>query len=415
MLLLLAGIAAAASEVDDKGFQAGFGDIPEFGGPESVSAQLKKADRDKDSTFDWQAPRRWLEPWYDWKGKIQDDHGVAMGFFFSVLGQTASDSTTGDDDALGGIYRFQGSWTLINRGKKDPGRIEWRIEKRSNIGSSQAPGTLGGAVGAAALNTGFGYSENFSTDIAVLNWTQGFRQETVGFAFGRLAFDVYLDAMPFQTFSRGFLNRAFLVNPTIGTTGIGAIGAVARGFVGRNFILGGQIYDGNAASGEFDWDTFREDEYLKAIDVAWTPAYARRKTDKVQFTYWDKERREKAGVPSGHGWAVSASWRVGEKWLPFVRFGHSNGGAGVAAETALSGGFEYTVRPDQAWTFGVGWADPANRPTGTKDESVIETSYKFQLAKNCALLPDLQLLRNPANNPGKSSIWVFGLRAILTF
>ena len=419
VLLLLSCVAVVAVADHDKDaeppeFQAGYGDVKEFGGPDSVSGQLKQADLASESTFHWKGPERWLKPWYDWKGRMQQDHGLAMGVFVSILGQTASDTTTDDDDALGGIYRFQGSWTLVNRGKKDPGRIEWRIENRSNITSRQAPSELGGAIGAAALNTGFGYSESFKTDISVLNWTQGFRDETIGIAAGRLAFDVYLDAMPFQTFSRGFLNRSFVINPTIGTVGIGALGAVARGMIGKNFIVGGQIYDGNAASGEFDWDTIQEHEYLKAVDVAWIPFYSHRKTDKIQLTYWDKDRREQAGVPSGRGWAISASWKFGEHWLPFARFGHSDGGAGVAAESAVSGGFEYRVRPDQAWTLGVGWADPANQPSGTDDEIVIETSYKFQVAKNVSLMPDLQLVRNPANNPNKSSVWVFGMRLIMT-
>lgn len=41
-------------------------------------------------------------------------------------------------------------------------------------------------------------------------------------------------------------------------------------------------------------------------------------------------------------------------------------------------------------------------------------SYKFQLSQHLTLLPDAQIIFNPANNPGESSIWVFGLRAILT-
>jgi carbohydrate-selective porin OprB len=45
---------------------------------------------------------------------------------------------------------------------------------------------------------------------------------------------------------------------------------------------------------------------------------------------------------------------------------------------------------------------------------VIETSYKFQLAKNLSLLADGQVIFNPANNPNKSSIWVVGVRFILT-
>jgi len=401
-------------DTQQEGYQAGFGDIPEFGGPDGVAGQLKQADRADPSLFAWEAPERWLKPWYDWKGRLQDQHGLALGFYASMLGQAASDTTTGDDEALGVIHRFHGNWTLINRGRKDPGRIEWRVEYRSRSFGQQAPMDLSAAVGAAAVNTGFPYTREFDPDLAVLNWTQGFREETIGMAVGRLAFDVYLDAMPFQTVTGGFLNRVFVLNPTIATTGIGALGAVGRGFVGKNFIVGAQIYDGNAANGDFDWDTFQEHEYLKAVDVAWVPSAARRKTDKIQLTYWGKDRREKAGVSSGHGWAVSANWQVGEKWLPFLRFGHSNGGAGVAAETALSGGFKYTVRPDQAWTFGVGWAEPANKPSGTDDEMAIETSYELKLAKNLSLLPDLQWVRNPANNPGESSVWVIGLRAIVT-
>jgi porin len=408
---------ASNQAADPAGYQSGYGQIAEFGGPDGVSEQLKEADRSGEPTFEWAAPGRWFKPWYDWKTKIKRDNGVALGVFASVLAQKASDRTTDEDDALGGIYRFQGSWTLLNNGGKNPGRIEWRVENRSNIGSFQAPGTLGSAVGASALNTGFGYSEKFKTDLAVINWTQGFRDSTTGIAVGRLAFDVYLDAFAFQTFSGGFLNRSFLVNPTIGTTGIGALGAVGKGMVTDQLWIGGQIYDGNAASGDWDWDSVQENEYLKALEIGWTPSFARRKLDKIQFTYWDKDERDLAGVSSGHGWAVSASWRVGEKWLPFVRFGDSNGGAGVAAEQALSGGFQYTVRADQKWVLGVGWAKPSEKTNGAKldDEYVIETSYNFQLAKNFALLPDLQLVVDPANNPDQSKVWVAGLRAILTF
>ena len=43
---------------------------------------------------------------------------------------------------------------------------------------------------------------------------------------GRLAFDAYLDAMPFQTPAGGFLNRGLILNPTLPTTGVGALGLV---------------------------------------------------------------------------------------------------------------------------------------------------------------------------------------------
>lgn len=380
-------------------------------GPEGVAQKLKTAES---STSIFPQPA-WLQPYDSWKKHIKDNYGISFGLSAYWLYQAASDSPGDDDDAFGGIYRFQGSWVAFGRDTGHPGRLEWRVENRSNVGNYLSPSQLGGEIGAAALNTGFGYSDNFSTDISVLNWTQVLFDKRAGLAAGRLAFDVYLDAFRFQTFSRGFLNRAFTINPTIGTTGIGALGAAAKGFVTENVLIGGQIYDGNAASGDFDFDTFEEHEWLKAVEVAWTPAIARYKTDRVQFTYWDKDAHEKAAVSGGNGWVVSAGWQLTDRLIPFTRFGHSDGGAGVAAESAASIGFEYIPRKDQAWSLGAGWAKPSEKTfgPGLDDEYVIETSYKFQIWPFLSLTPDLQLLLDPAKNPDNSSVWVFGLRAIV--
>ena len=121
--------------------------------------------------------------------------------------------------------------------------------------------------------------------------------------------------------------------------------------------------------------------------------------------------------PSGRsGWAISAAWQLNDTFFPFARFGHSDGGGGVAAEDAFSAGVEIKRRFDQVWTLGAGWAKPSEQTFGPDldYESVIETSYKFQLSKNFSLTPDFQMIFNPATNPEESSIWVVGVRAILT-
>jgi hypothetical protein len=143
--------------------------------------------------------------------------------------------------------------------------------------------------------------------------------------------------------------------------------------------------DANAASGKFDLDTTRQGEWLKAAEVGWTPSFDQRKTHLVQLTYWDKDERTEAGIAGGSGWAFSA-------------------------------GVEIARPRGEAWTIGAGWAKPSEDTygPGLDDETVIETSYKFQLAKNLSLLPDGQIIFNPANNPNKSSIWFIGVRAILT-
>ncbi len=249
----------------------------------------------------------------------------------------------------------------------------------------------------------------------MLNWTQGFSDHRFGYAVGRLASDVYSDSFVFSTFSRGYLNRSFLFNPTQGSTGVGSLGVVAKGFVTDQIWVGGHMYDGNAASGDFDLDTFRQHEWLKEVEIGWAPLFARRPTDRIQFLYWYKDERIEAGVSSGKGWVVTASYQTGEKFLSFFRMGRSNGGAGVPAEKAASAGVEYSPRAGRALTVGLGWARPSKDTygPGLRDEYVTELSYRLQLTKNFSLLPDVQIVFNPARNPAEDRVWVLGLRASL--
>ena len=188
------------------------GETHRFGGPDGVQGDLKRAYEDKDRAIETAI----LQSYYDWKEKVKDEQGFSFGFVGYWLGQKASESLSDEDSALGQMYRVQGRWKLFGRGTGHPGWIEYRIEHRSSIGNNLSPSELGGEIGAAALNSGYAYSPDFEWDLAVINWTQGFNDQTAGVAVGRLAYDVYLDAFPFQTFSKGFINRAFLVNPAPG-------------------------------------------------------------------------------------------------------------------------------------------------------------------------------------------------------
>ncbi len=417
LLLVQSVLGQESGAENDSGSQSGYDELPEFGGPESVSSELKRNDVVRESTYQFDTAQRFFAPYFDWKRDTQDQNDVALGFQFYSLYQDASSSLDNrDDNAFGNVFRFQGNWTVFKRDSGNLGRIEWRVESRSNFGSFQAPGSLGPAVGVATLAPGFGYSDNFDLDLAIINWTQGFNNGRSGYAVGRLGFDVYLDAFPFQTFSRGFINRSFILNPTLPTTGIGAIGGVVKGFVSDTVWLGIQMHDANASSGKFDFDTVQEGEWIKAVEVGYTPSFAQRNTQRVQFTYWEKDARTLAGVSKGSGWALSAAYKINDRLFPFVRFGHSDGGGGVAAEDAISVGIEITRRFDQIWSIGAGWARPSRETfgTGLDDEKVIETSYKFQLSKNFSLMPDLQLVIDPANAPRESSIWIVGLRLLIT-
>ncbi len=397
--------------------QSGFKGIAQFGGPESVGARLQENDEIREGRFQFDGLQSALGSYFDWKRRVKEERGVAFGTSLYLLYQKASDSLPGqEDDALGHIFRYQGKWTVFQRDNGNLGQLAWRLESRSQVGGFQAPGSLGGATGILALVPGFAYNEKFEFDVPVLSWIQHFANGRAGFDVGRLAFDVYLDAFPFQTLSKGSLNRSTIYNPTLPTTGLGAIGGVVKGFVTDNIWLGAQMYDANAVNGEFDPDTVTEGEWIRAVEIGYTPSFAQRGTNRVQFTYWEKDARTKAGTPEGSGWALSAASKLNDNLFPFFRYGHSDGGGGVAAEDAVSAGVEITQGFDEICTIALGWANPSSKTfgSGLDDETLIETSYKFQLARNFSLTPNLQLVFNPAGNPGESSIWIFGLKMMLT-
>jgi porin len=389
---------------------------PAFGGPSGVSGEQDAIEALLDA---YRRDNReiYLKSWYDWKERLKERSGFSFGINAQMLYLDASDALGEDDAAAGGIYRLQGEWVLFDRGGDYPGSIVFRVENRSKIGSGIPPASLRSEIGAVATDPGFAYSDNFGTDFSVLAWQQFFAGKRAAFAVGLLDFSAYVDAFYYQTIARGFLNRSFILSPTLAPTGIGALGGVAKGFVSDNFWIGGGFYDANAKSGDPSFDTWNSGELLKHVEVGWTPSFGRRATDRLQLTYWHKDRLAAKVTPSGSGWLLSWSWKLQDRWVPFLRAGWSDGGGGALAKRSLSGGLSYRMAFRDWLTIGAGLNKPSNNTHGADPgtEKVLEASYLWQITANISLLPDLQLIIDPANNPTEDFVWTAGLRLRAVF
>jgi porin len=382
--------------------------IPTFGGPNGVGGELEEEDRLKKYRFTMLY--RGLKPWFDWKKEVHEKYGLSLGLNATLLGQVSSGSLSDRDEAGGGIYRVQGAWTAAGRGTGHPGTLSFRFEYRSRIGPL-GPMSWSNDLGIATTNTGFPYSDEFGPDLPVLSWTQLFAQERAGFVVGRLDFAAYLDPYPYQTPARSFLNRAFVLSPTIATPGVGALGGGIKGNVSDQVWLGAMAYDANAASGELDFDTFDAGELFKHVEIGWTPAFERRKTDKIQLTYWEMDERPASGKTAGSGWLLTATGRIGQRHQAFLRAGTSDGGGGAPAEESVAVGMGTKFKDDEL-AFGASWNKPSEETfgPGLSDEYALELSYRLQMSPNSTLLPDVQLILDPAKNPETSSVTVWSLR-----
>jgi len=115
---------------------------------------------------------------------------------------------------------------------------------------------------------------------------------------------------------------------------------------------------------------------------------------------------------------MSANWLFGDRWLPFVRAGWSDGGGGVPLEATVAVGAGCYLR-DRSDLLAVGfnWGRPSSETygSGLRDEYTLEMLYRIQLLKRFSVTPDVQVLIHPALNPGSDILAVFGLRARLVF
>jgi len=402
------------AEIPDT-YRSGYGDLEVFGGPASTAAELKEADRIKSSVLRFHNIEEGLEPWFEWKRRIFEDHGLSLGFDVNWLYQRASDSL-GDRDAFGAIYRLRGEWNAVGRGSSNTGSLVYRVEYRDNHFTDVAPAIFGKEIGAASITTGFAYASGFGPTVSEFYWKQLFNDKRFGVVVGILDFGPYFDYYPYTTLGKGFLTRELLLNPTLATTGVGHLGAAAKGFIGEHIWLGGAFYDANAVNGELNLDTWDNGEMLSHVEIGWTPERKRNRTDRVQLTYWEVDERQEAGIPAGHGWSLSISGEFWDTFVPFFRVGDTNGGGGAPAEHHVSVGFGKMLRYDDRFSLALARNKPSRKTNGADldYEYVVESSYQLQMSQNLSLLPNVQLIIDSANYPAKNHIWVFSLRIRLT-
>ena len=115
-------------------------------GPEQVENRLHIDSNAVTPMF----PSSFARGYFDWKDRIEKDHGVGFGGDYSFAYLSASDSP-GADDAFGGMYRLFGSWEATSDGKGNSGALIWKIEHRHAYGNYASPQALASEIGYAGL------------------------------------------------------------------------------------------------------------------------------------------------------------------------------------------------------------------------------------------------------------------------
>jgi porin len=401
VVLQLCGALAFADQ------KSGYTDDEDFGGPGSVEGQLEEDDRVKDPVFRFPAIDRMLEPWFGWKGKLNENHGLALGFDFNMLYQALDGALPGEDDAAGGVVRAYGRWAALNRGTDREGALFFKVEHRDTLGTDLAPAGLAGQAGYIGV-TGLNFSDP-GLILGDLNWQQRLGKKA-GLIVGRYDPNDYLNVLgyvnPWSTFS----NLSALLDASLAlpdwSWGVGA----GRWF-GDGWYAAATINDANGSATQeefFDGGA----EFVKLAEVGWSPSRADRYFRNFHVTAWHVDERDDAGIDSAEGVSVGGNWTWNRTWMVFGRVGVSDGDAPIYNESA-SAGFGRLFRSNSD-VLGLvyDWGDP---PQSALDaQKTAELFYRLTLSQNLQVTPSLQWLGDPALNTQEDDVMVFGLRLRLS-
>ena len=392
---------AQSSAPDSSGFQ----------GPSSVEGELGE-----EAAIRKQAPQApgtpfkspLFAPWFAFKDHVKERTGLQAGFDYTAFGQHVSNSL-GERNAAGGILRAFGTWTLLNR-ENSSGALIYKFENRHRLGTEVSPLTLGFEAG-SAVPTGVPFSD-YDWGLTNLYWRQSFRSGKLNFIAGKIDATDYLDVYALINPWTSFQNLAFSTNPAIAAPdqGLGFAGGAA---LTDNIYVVAAINDANGAPRNAGFETFFErQEYFKSMEVGLTSSFERRYLDNVHLTYWHADERARQGVPESWGLAFSATQFIGDRWLPFLRAGYSEGGAALYRQS-VAGGLGIRFENTDVFGIGVGWGQPFG--PDPREQVSTEMFYRWQVTDVFALTPNLQVIFEPANNPDKDNLAFIGARGRAAF
>ncbi|TWT85011.1 Carbohydrate-selective porin, OprB family [Planctomycetes bacterium CA13] len=383
-------------------------DIDQFGGPSSVSGQLAEDSNVNAAEYRCERLQQHFEPWFEFKQRLDNSCGLQLSIDESMFYQTAT-SSLGETDAASGLVRVYGQWTLLGRGSNNPGQLVFKGENRHRM-TAITPFDLGFEAG-SILPTGTFFNE-FNFGVTNLYWKQYFYDRDLVFAVGKIDVTDFIDVYALMNPLMHFINLGFSTNPTIAVPNQG-LGMAAGAMLTDRLYLQGGFSDANGQPTLAGFDTFFDErEYFSYLECGLTSSRDRIYLDNVHATFWHSDARAKPQTPEGWGVALTAQKFLHEKWLPFFRFGYSDGDAALM-QTTFSTGLGMRRENNDVAGIGISFGKPAD---GTlRDQFTSEVFYRFQLTQSLAITPDVQLIADPALHSKEDVMALFGIRLRASF
>lgn len=383
-----------------------------WAGPASPGATLAFDDQPKES-FIGRFPVVHMKPWYEWKGRFNQKHGIQLGGSYQAAWISASAGITSDSPqySAGGVLSVPIVWALSrDSGNKTVFTVQF--ESRHVYGRHPVSPQLLAFETGTILPTSVKFGEA-SFRVLLLHVGQQFLDGRAGVVIGKMAADDYF-------------SHHQMMHPFINYQGFGSIISPAGnwmnpGFgVGAGYLASDQIYIRAAVTDVFG-DPFNKDvldfgdNFFKGNvqwlgEVGWVPSWEDRYVKRMAVTVWRSDAHD--GFQEDQGLTWTSNWTI-NKWVPFLLAGWSKGrAANVLATSTVTAGVGYTFGTHDVIGGSWNWNRP---PGGLRDQTTLEGFYRFYLSERVAISPNVQWVFNPSLNVNEDSIVYSQLRVRFDF
>ncbi len=381
--------------------------------PNSVERTIMENEKEVTSFFRPESVDAFFKPYDEWKASLQKEHHLKISGDYQSEYLHANPSNT-DKDAFSGVLRLYGAYTAFNADSANSGTLIFKVENRHAYGNYHTAQNYGFAVGYYGIGgTLFGELSGSGWGLTNFFWKQQLREGKSNFIVGVIDPTDYLGIYGMSNPMTSFLNLSFLIDPTmfLPNQGLGVAGAT---MIGENFYAIANIIDANADPQELGFDTLGKGEFFTSFELGWTTEQSRVYFDNIHLTLWHVDKHSEFNAsPEGWGANFSASWLIDDSWMPYLRGGYSEGGAGLMQKSLSAGFGHYMSDTSDLLGFGINWSDPTDE--ALREQVTAELFYRIQIAKSIAITPDIQYFKDPALYPTESSMVQLGLRARFTF
>jgi porin len=369
-------------------------------------------------TSDTSFLRTTLENYFDWKRKLEDEHGFAFSASWGVLWQNYTNSRIAQPNAVGSKVTINLSYDLFKHNEPSAFSVDMAVEDRRPLGTALPP--LQAGIGAGSIVPTAATWGQFDIGITQLYVRQSLRTNRFQYTIGKIFAPNYVDAYPFFDDNRQFLSQQFSTSTTCQCP-LRGFGGVASWFPTEDglYLKGGMFTSLSNDTGSTISDFFTVNQHFYMFEVGLSglagkgaPIQMRGPTDanNIHVTGWYRDGTSTA--PRSYGVLFNANHKLDERFLLFLRGGWSKN---FAANGTVSGGFGWRPPKERSDLLGAGfgWTHPSSG--AQRSQYTAEGFYRFQLLQNFAITPDAQLVVDPTLNPRVSTIFVFSLRARIVF